>query len=290
MTESNNKYVLTLTCAERPGIVHAVTGLLLKHHGDIRELKQHDDQRSGTLFMRIEFDVAEAKDVPAEIAELESSLGKLADEHQATWGLRPSGKKKRVVVMVSKFGHCLHDLLFRARMGELPVEIAAVVSNHPDHRQQVEWNGIPFFHVPVTAQCKPEAEAKLMDLVDRFEVDLVVLARYMQVLSDDLTRKLTGRAINIHHSFLPSFKGAKPYHQAFERGVKTVGATAHYVNSELDEGPIITQRVQEVDHSYEPEHLVAAGRDTECKALSDAVRWHCEDRVFLSGSRTVVLR
>lgn len=290
MTEPNNIYVLTFTCAERSGIVHAVTGLLLKHQGDIRELKQHDDQRSGTLFMRIEFEICNQPDTSQDIAELEASLEELAQEYQAQWGMRAAGKKKRVVVMVSKFGHCLHDLLFRARMGELPVEIASVVSNHPDHRQQVEWNGIPFFHIPVTAETKPEAETKLMELVDRFDIDLVVLARYMQVLSDDLTRKLTGRAINIHHSFLPSFKGAKPYHQAFERGVKTVGATAHYVNSELDEGPIIAQQVQEVDHSYGPENLVAAGRDTECKALSDAVRWHCEDRVFLNGSRTVVLR
>lgn len=290
MTEPNNVYVLTFTCAERSGIVHAVTGLLLKHQGDIRELKQHDDQRSGTLFMRIEFEICNQPDTTQDIAELEVSFEELAQEYQAQWGMRAVGKKKRVVVMVSKFGHCLHDLLFRARMGELPVEIAAVVSNHPDHRQQVEWNGIPFFHIPVTAETKPEAETKLMELVDRFDIDLVVLARYMQVLSDDLTRKLTGRAINIHHSFLPSFKGAKPYHQAFERGVKTVGATAHYVNSELDEGPIIAQQVQEVDHSYGPENLVAAGRDTECKALSDAVRWHCEDRVFLNGSRTVVLR
>ncbi len=290
MTEPNNKYVLTFTCAERPGIVHAVTGLLLKHHGDIRELKQHDDQRSHTFFLRIEFEISSEEGKPLNIADLESSLKDLAEEHSADWGLRPAGQKKRVLIMVSKFGHCLHDLLFRARIGELPVEIAAVVSNHPDHRQQVEWNGIPFFHVPVTATTKPEAEGKLMELVDRFDVDLVVLARYMQILSDDLTRQLSGRAINIHHSFLPSFKGAKPYHQAFERGVKTVGATAHYVNSELDEGPIITQRVQEVDHSFEPEHLVAAGRDTECKALSDAVQWHCEDRVFLDGARTVVLR
>jgi len=290
MTEPNNKYVLTFTCAERPGIVHAVTGLLLKHHGDIRELKQHDDQRSHTFFLRIEFEISSEEGKPLNIADLESSLKDLAEEHSADWGLRPAGQKKRVLIMVSKFGHCLHDLLFRARIGELPVEIAAVVSNHPDHRQQVEWNGIPFFHVPVAATTKPEAEGKLMELVDRFDVDLVVLARYMQILSDDLTRQLSGRAINIHHSFLPSFKGAKPYHQAFERGVKTVGATAHYVNSELDEGPIITQRVQEVDHSFEPEHLVAAGRDTECKALSDAVQWHCEDRVFLDGARTVVLR
>ncbi len=165
-----------------------------------------------------------------------------------------------------------------------------MVSNHLDHRELVEWHGIPFFHVPVSPATKPAAEARLLELVDRLDVELVVLARYMQVLSDDLTQVLHGRAINIHHSFLPGFKGAKPYHQAYERGVKTVGATAHYVSPELDEGPIISQQVQEVDHSFGPEQLVAAGRDTECKALSNAVRWHCEGRVILSGTRTVVLR
>ena len=203
--------------------------------------------------------------------------------------LREAAARSRVLVMVSKFAHCLNDLLFRSRIGELPMEIVAVVSNHPDHRALVEWHGIPFFHVPVTAATKPEAEARLLDLVDRFEVELVVLARYMQILSDDLTTELTGRAINIHHSFLPSFKGARPYHQACERGVKTVGATAHYVSSELDEGPIISQQVREVDHSFGPEDLVAAGRDTECRALSNAVKWHCEGRVVLHGHRTVVL-
>jgi formyltetrahydrofolate deformylase len=206
------------------------------------------------------------------------------------WRLEPQGSKRRVLIMVSKFGHCLNDLLFRARIGELPVDVVAVVSNHTDHQALVEWHGIPFFHVPVTSDTKPEAEARLLELVDEFDVELVVLARYMQVLSDNLTRKLDGKAINIHHSFLPSFKGAKPYHQAYARGVKTVGATAHYVNSELDEGPIISQQTVEVDHTYGPEDLVAAGRDTECKALSNAVRWHCEGRVILLGNRTVVLR
>jgi formyltetrahydrofolate deformylase len=172
----------------------------------------------------------------------------------------------------------------------LPVEIVAVVSNHRDHQRLVEWHGIPFFHIPVTPDTKPDAEAKLLELVDRFEVDLVVLARYMQVLSDSLATRMAGRVINIHHSFLPSFKGAKPYHQAYERGVKTVGATAHYVNSELDEGPIIAQQLVDVDHTFGPEDLVAAGRDTECKALSNAVKWHCEGRVILHGNRTVVLR
>lgn len=206
------------------------------------------------------------------------------------WQLNVHGAKRRVLVMVSKFGHCLNDLLYRSRTGELPVDIVAVVSNHLDHQRLVEWHGIPFYHVPVTPDTKPEAEAHLLELVDRFEVDLVVLARYMQVLSDSLATRMSGRVINIHHSFLPSFKGAKPYHQAYERGVKTVGATAHYVNAELDEGPIIAQQTVQVDHTFGPEDLVAAGRDTECKALSDAVKWHCEGRVILQGLSTVVLR
>jgi formyltetrahydrofolate deformylase len=192
--------------------------------------------------------------------------------------------------MVSKYSHCLNDLLFRARIGELPVEIVAVVSNHRDHEDLVTWHGIPFHHVPVRQETKPEAEAKLLELVETYKVELVVLARYMQVFSDSLTARLAGKAINIHHSFLPSFKGAKPYHQAYDRGVKTVGATAHYVNSELDEGPIISQQVIEVDHTYTPADLVAVGRDAECKALTNAVRWHSEGRIILSGNRTVILR
>ena len=290
MTEPNNKYVLTLTCAERPGIVHAVTGLLLKHHGDIRELKQHDDQRSGTLFMRIEFEVAESKEIAAEVAELEASLGQLAEEHEATWGLRPTGQKKRVVVMVSKFGHCLNDLIFRWRGGSLGGELVAVVSNHETHRAMAEAAGLPFIHVPVTPDTKAEAEARLLELVEEYEADLVVLARYMQVLSDDLCRKLEGRAINIHHSFLPGFKGARPYHQAYDRGVKQVGATAHYVTADLDEGPIIEQEVIRVDHSYGPTALSTVGQDAEALALSRAVRWHCEHRVLLDRTSTVVFR
>ncbi|GER24337.1 formyltetrahydrofolate deformylase [Zafaria cholistanensis] len=290
MENTAGRFVLTLACAEQPGIVHAVTGVLLKHGGDILELKQFDDGPSGRYFLRLAFATGPSELPQGREAALRADFEALGGDLGATWELRQEGAKRRVLVMVSKFGHCLNDLLFRARIGELPVEIAAVVSNHPDHRQLVEWHGIPFFHIPVTADTKPAAEARLMDLVDRFEIDLVVLARYMQVLSDDLTRQLSGRAINIHHSFLPSFKGAKPYHQAFERGVKTVGATAHYVNSELDEGPIIAQQVVEVDHTFGPEDLVAAGRDSECKALSNAVKWHCQGRVFLNGNRTVVLR
>jgi formyltetrahydrofolate deformylase len=281
-------YVLTLDCPEAPGLVHAVTGFLIEQHGDIRELKQFDDIRGGHFFLRVHFTIGEGRTDPG-VAALRTDFAALAEQHTMRFELREASARRRVLVMVSKFAHCLNDLLFRSRIGELPMEIAAVVSNHPDHRALVEWHGIPFFHVAVTPDTKPEAEARLLDLVDRFEIELVVLARYMQILSDDLTKELTGRAINIHHSFLPSFKGAKPYHQAWERGVKTVGATAHYVSSELDEGPIISQQVREVDHSFGPEDLVAAGRDTECRALSNAVKWHCEGRVILHGSRTVVL-
>ncbi|RBP65014.1 formyltetrahydrofolate deformylase [Brevibacterium sanguinis] len=282
-----NDFILTLECDDRRGIVHTVTGILLKHGADIRELKQFDDALSKRYFLRIEFDL---DDKGASVDALRADLEEFSTDASAKWDVWPRTEKRRVLVMVSKFEHCLNDLLFRSRNGELPVEIAAVVSNHPDHRELVEWHHVPFFRIPVTPETKPEAEARLLELVDRFEIDLVVLARYMQVLSDDLARELTGKAINIHHSFLPSFKGAKPYHQAYERGVKTVGATAHYVNSELDEGPIIAQQLVEVDHAFTPADLVAAGRDAECKALSNAVRWHCEGRVFLNGKRTVVLR
>jgi len=281
------EHVLTLDCREMPGIVHAVSGFLLEHGCDIVDSKQFGERSEAHFFMRVHF----ASDGDAPTADmLRAAFGPVAARFGMSWRLERLGSKRRVLIMVSKFGHCLNDLLFRARTGELPVEIAAVVSNHTDHQGLVEWYGIPYFHVPVTGATKPAAEARLLELVDEFDVELVVLARYMQVLSDELTRKLDGRAINIHHSFLPSFKGAKPYHQAYARGVKTVGATAHYVNAELDEGPIISQQTVEVDHTYGPEDLVAAGRDTECKALSNAVRWHCEGRVILQGNRTVVLR
>ncbi|WPU09615.1 formyltetrahydrofolate deformylase [Pseudarthrobacter oxydans] len=281
------EHVLTLDCSESPGIVHAVSGFLLEHGCDIIDNQQFGERSEKHFFMRVHF----VSDGDASTVDtLRTAFGPVAEKFGMRWRLEPHGSKRRVLIMVSKFGHCLNDLLFRARIGELPVDVVAVVSNHMDHQALVEWHGIPFFHVPVTADTKPAAEARLLELVDEFDVELVVLARYMQVLSDNLTRKLDGKAINIHHSFLPSFKGAKPYHQAYARGVKTVGATAHYVNSELDEGPIISQQTVEVDHTYGPEDLVAAGRDTECKALSNAVRWHCEGRVILQGNRTVVLR
>ncbi len=280
--------VLTLDCPEKPGIVHAVSGVLLAHGCTIVELTQFDDRRLAHFFMRVH--VASTTGQALDRATLEADLAPVAERFGMRWELGEHGAKRRVLVMVSKFGHCLNDLLFRASTGELPVDIVAVVSNHRDHQRLVEWHGIPFHHVPVTADTKPQAEARLLELVERFEVDLVVLARYMQVLSDSLATRMEGRVINIHHSFLPSFKGAKPYHQAYDRGVKTVGATAHYVTAKLDEGPIISQQVVQVDHTYGPEDLVAAGRDTECKALFNAVRWHCEGRVILHGNRTIVLR
>ncbi|WP_170133268.1 formyltetrahydrofolate deformylase [Arthrobacter livingstonensis] len=284
---ANDGFVLTLDCAESPGIVHSVAEYLLDHGCFIVDIKQFGDQLKGHFFMRVRF-------VPTgggpTAGELRDSFAPVAEQWGMNWRLEPQGRRERILVMVSKYGHCLNDLLFRARSGELPVEIVAVVSNHETHKDLVAWHGIPFHHIPVSADTKPAAEAQLLDLVDGYKVELVVLARYMQVLSDRLTSVLTGRAINIHHSFLPSFKGAKPYHQAYERGVKTVGATAHYVNAELDEGPIIAQQVIEVDHSYSAADLVAVGRDAECKALTNAVRWHAEGRIILSGNRTVVLR
>jgi len=281
-------YVLTVDGPERRGLLHALTGLQVQLGANISQLQQFDDHIGDRYFARFEFGVPTENDPGLDVVR--ERFGELCESLELNWQLWPAGHKRRVLVMVSKFAHCLNDLLFRARTDDIPIEIVAVVSNHPDHRGLVEWHDIPFFHVPVSAGTKPEAEARLLELVDEYDVDLVVLARYMQILSDGLAAQLTGRAINIHHSFLPSFKGAKPYHQAWERGVKTVGATAHYVTADLDEGPIISQQVQEVDHSYDPDDLVAAGRDTECKALSNAIRWHCEGRVVTTGRRTVLLR
>ncbi|GAB3551835.1 formyltetrahydrofolate deformylase [Arthrobacter tumbae] len=294
---SQREHVLTVDCVESPGIVHAISGFLLDQGCDILDIKQYGDKAQRHFFMRIHFSFGSSASSllpelqpPSRTEGLRHDFAPVADRWQLNWQLEPQGRKRRVLVMVSKMGHCLNDLLYRTRTGELPVEIVAVVSNHRDQEGLVQWHGIPFFHVPVTKETKPDAEARLLELVDEFDVELVVLARYMQVLSDELSLRMAGRVINIHHSFLPSFKGAKPYHQAYERGVKTVGATAHYVNAELDEGPIISQQVIEVDHTYTPDDLVAVGRDAECAALRNAVRWHCEGRIVLLGNRTVVLR
>ncbi|WP_395658170.1 formyltetrahydrofolate deformylase [Nocardioides sp.] len=279
-------FVLILSCPDRPGIVHAVSGFLVAHGGNILESQQFGDRLSGRFFMRI--DVAVPGPVTAE--ELRAEFAGIAAEFDMRFELWDARAPYRTLVLVSKQLHCLNDLLFRTSTGSLRIEVPAVVSNHPDAADMAASYGVPFVHVPVTPDTKPQAEARLLELVRDLDVQLVVLARYMQVLSDDLCRELSGRAINIHHSFLPSFKGAKPYHQAFDRGVKLVGATAHYVTAELDEGPIIEQDVIRVDHGYDQDELVAAGRDVEAQVLSRAVRWHSQSRVLLNGSRTVVFR
>lgn len=279
-------FVLILSCPDRPGIVHAVSGYLVSHGGNIVESQQFGDRLSGQFFMRIDFEVPG----PTTVDDLRASFADVAAQFEMTFELWDARAPYRTLIMVSKHLHCLNDLLFRASTGSLQIDVPAVVSNHPDAGEMAASYGVPFHHVPVTPDTKPQAEARLLELVQELDVHLVVLARYMQVLSDDLCRSLSGRAINIHHSFLPSFKGAKPYHQAFDRGVKLVGATAHYVTADLDEGPIIEQDVIRVDHGYDQDAMVGAGRDVEAQVLSRAVRWHSQSRVLLNGGRTVVFR
>jgi formyltetrahydrofolate deformylase len=281
-------FVLTLTCPDRAGIVHAVTGLLVEQRGNILESQQFSDLAENRFFMRVRFAIEGAG---AETLErLRSAFAPVAERWGMTWELWDAGAPYRTLILVSKFSHCLNDLLFRWSSGSLQIDVVGVVSNHPDCERLVASYGVPYHHVPVTADTKADAEKRLLELVDDEGIDLVVLARYMQVLSDDTCRRLTGKAINIHHSFLPSFKGARPYHQAFDRGVKLVGATAHYVTGDLDEGPIIEQDVMRVDHRFDAAELAAAGRDVESQVLSRAVRWHAESRVLLNGSKTVVFR
>ena len=291
MSDTTIEHVLTLDCPESPGIVHAVSGFLVDHGCDIIDNLQFGDRDQNHFFMRLHLVCATSgTDANGVTERLRSDFVTVAERYSMSWQLEPAGRRRRVLVMVSRFDHCLNDLLYRARTGDLPVEIVAVVSNHRDHEDLVAWHGVPFHHLPVTAETKSDAEAGLLELVAGYDAELIVLARYMQVLSDELCAQLGGRVINIHHSFLPSFKGAKPYHQAHARGVKVVGATAHYVTPDLDEGPIIAQQVIEVDHRHQPGDLVAIGRDAETTALQKAVRWHCEGRVILHGGRTVVLR
>ena len=277
--------VLILSCPDQRGIVATVTALLFEHGANIEESQQFLDVRTNQFFMRIRFSVDLGGPPTPRWREL---FAPVATDYGMDWSIRDAATPYRALLMVSRFGHCLNDLLFRWRSGALNMDIPAVVSNHRDLEPLVTSYGVPFHHVPVTAETKPEAEEVLRRLVGEHDIDLVVLARYMQVLSDDLTRDLSGRVINIHHSFLPSFKGAKPYHQAFARGVKRVGATAHYVTADLDEGPIIEQDVVRVDHRMTPEDLVRAGEEVESRVLARAVRWHCESRVLLNGDRTVV--
>ena len=283
------EFVLTLSCRDTKGIVYAVSGLLYEAGCNIVDSQQFGDvlnaDSSGLFFMRVHF---ESSDTAAELGALRGDFGWVGDSFHMSWQLQEAAAKQRVLIMVSKFGHCLNDLLFRHSVGALHIEIPAIVSNHRDFEGLAATYGIPFHHLQVTSDTKAEAEAALLSLVDEKSIDLVVLARYMQVLSNDLCKQLEGRAINIHHSFLPSFKGAKPYHQAHERGVKIIGATAHYVTPALDEGPIIEQETARVNHAMSPDDLIAAGRDIESRVLARAVKLHLESRVMLNGRKTVV--
>ncbi|WP_370616031.1 formyltetrahydrofolate deformylase [Mumia sp. Pv 4-285] len=278
-------YVLTLTCPDRPGLVHAISSWIVDRGGNILDAQQFTDAVVGQFFLRVHFEsVGDAY----EVESLRTGFTGVAERFVMAWNLAVAEAPCRTLVMVSKEGHCLNDLLFRQSIGALNIEIGAVVSNHTALERLARSYDVPFHHVPVTADTKAEAEGRMFELVDELEIDLVVLARYMQILSDDACRRLEGRAINIHHSFLPSFKGARPYHQAYARGVKLIGATAHYVTADLDEGPIVDQDVTRVGHHQDPTALVQAGRDVETRVLSRAVGLHAEQRVLLNGTRTVV--
>ncbi len=284
---TGSDFVLALHCPDRPGIVHAVTGFLMQTAGNIVQSQQYGDPETGSFFLRMHFELTEGS---ASVTELRAAFSPTGQQFAMTWDLWEHDAPYNTLIMVSRSGHCLNDLLFRWSTGALQIDIPAIVSNHRDLETLADSYDIPFHHIPVTPTIKASSEQRLMGLVDELDVHLVVLARYMQVLSDDTCRALRGRAINIHHSFLPSFKGARPYHQAHQRGVKLIGATAHYVTADLDEGPIIEQDVTRVDHDFTPEQLASAGRDVESQVLSRAVRWHSETRVMLNGSKTVVLR
>jgi formyltetrahydrofolate deformylase len=283
---TSESFVLKLSCPNRPGIVAAVSTLLFEAGCNILDAQQFDDVETGRFFMRVIFNAVDADPTAAELRERFKPVG---DRFGMDWTIRARGERRRVMLLVSKFDHCLVDLLYRQRNGELNMEVAAVVANHPrETYAHIDLDGAPFHHLPVTRQTKMEQETQLWELVKSTGAEVVVLARYMQVLSDGLAAKLTGRCINIHHSFLPGFKGAKPYHQAHERGVKLIGATAHYVTSDLDEGPIIEQDVERITHRDTPEDLVRKGRDIERRVLARALADHLDDRVILNGRKTVV--
>ena len=278
-------YILTLSCPDRPGIVHAVSGFLLERGGNIEEAAQYNDHGTGLFFMRVQFACP-----GADARALREQLDALAGRFEMRWRLHARAQPMRSVIFVSREGHCLNDLLFRWKSGLLPLDIRAIVSNHRDFYQLAASYNVPFHHIPLSRDSKAQAESRQLEIIEAEGAELVVLARYMQILSDDMCRALAGRAINIHHSFLPSFKGAKPYYQAHDRGVKLIGATAHYVTADLDEGPIIEQDVARVDHTQAVEDLTAIGRDTESQVLARAVQWHSEHRVLLNGHRTVVFK
>ena len=288
---SNPEFILTLSCKDQRGIVQRVSGFLADHGCNIIDSAQFGDAQAEQFFMRVHFAL---EDAAVTEAGLRSGFGEVAQAMDMDWQLSDASRKPRVMIMVSKIGHCLNDLLFRVKSGLLPVEVVAIVSNHTDFYQLAASYNIPFHHLPLMAGASAEAkraqEQKVLEIADTHQVDLVVLARYMQILSKEMCDALRGRAINIHHSFLPSFKGAKPYYQAHDRGVKLIGATAHFVTSDLDEGPIIEQDVERVDHAMGPETLTAIGRDVECVVLARAVKWFVEHRILLNGHKTVIFR
>ena len=281
----NPAYILTLSCPDRRGIVHAVSGFLFEHGGNIEEAAQYNDAGTGLFFMRVRFACDQLTH-----AALSGRLAGFAEPLQMRWKLHDTAQPMRTVILVSKEGHCLNDLLFRWKSKLLPIDVRAIISNHREFYQLAASYNIPFHHLPVNAATKSQVEARQLEIIETEGAELVVLARYMQILSNDLCQQLDGRAINIHHSFLPSFKGAKPYTQAHERGVKLIGATAHYVTADLDEGPIIEQDVARADHGKTVEDLTAMGRDTESQVLARAVKWHSEHRVVLNGHKTVIFK
>jgi formyltetrahydrofolate deformylase len=282
-----NCHILTLSCDDRPGLVASVTRMLADSGGNINESQQYNDTESNRFFMRLVFQLAAG----AAIGALRSAFEAFANENDLTWTLRAVAERRKVILMVSKFDHCLGDLLYRHRIGELPMDVVGIICNHPREALKISLIGdVPFHYLPITKDTKPQQEAQIKQLVTASDAELVVLARYMQILSDDLAAFLSGRCINIHHSFLPGFKGAKPYHQAYARGVKMIGATGHYVTADLDEGPIIHQDVEAISHSDSADDLVRKGRDIERRVLAEAVRLHLADRVLVNGNKTVVFR
>jgi formyltetrahydrofolate deformylase len=285
MPQEANNYIFTGTCRAGSGVVAAVTSFLADRDCYICALEQFDDESTDKFFMRAVF---RRQDKSPSIEIMKDAFAEVSTQFAMDWQFHDPSVAVKTILMVSKYDHCLDDLLYRRRKGEFNMEVTAVVSNHQDLRPMVEREGIRFIHLPVSKDSKAQQEQRLLEIIDETGTELVVLARYMQILSNQLSEQLSGRCINIHHSFLPGFKGAKPYHQAYDRGVKVIGATAHYVTSDLDEGPIIEQILTRVDHNYGPNHLVRVGRDNECMALAKAVKYHIERRVFLDGNKTVV--
>ncbi|MEH6701848.1 formyltetrahydrofolate deformylase [Parasphingorhabdus sp.] len=284
-----DNYILTLTAEDRVGLVAAVAGFLAEHEGFILDSQQYADLEQDRFFMRVEFKAAGAK-FPASLDGLTEKFSVIGKQYALDWTLVSGAIKPNIVIAVSKGSHCLNDLLHRWKTGGLPVNIVGVVSNHESLRDLTEWHDVPFHYLPVTADNRAEQERAILDVMEHGQADYLILARYMQILSDDLSARLAGRCINIHHSFLPGFKGAKPYHRAHERGVKLIGATAHFVSGDLDEGPIIEQAVERVDHRASVEEMIRIGRDIEAQVLAKAVKWAGERRILLNGNRTVVFR